>query len=577
MKWIIILLTAVLLPAGLYAQNITAAEYFIDEDAGFGNNTAIPITGSGNDQTIDFTVNLDGIEEGLHTLGIRAKDANGVWSLVTNRIFLVFNEVVPATVVAAEYFIDEDAGFGNNTAIEVGSAAAADTLNFQADLSGISPGVHTLYVRAQDSRGNWSLVTQRVFVVADDEEVSNIVALNYYYYDIAEATVVGEGQYTYQLPEPAPVVDTEFAATVDPLESGKNYLMYIWAVDDEGISSLVSTTQFTFTETIPINISALNVTDVSCAGDENGSVTIEASGGVGSLLYSSSADSANYSSSNTIEGLAPGEYTAYVRGNNNNYIESRTFTISGPEPLALSSPEVQGVDCASDANGSINISVSGGAGSGYAYRLGDADYQSTGTFDNLPAGTYTLTARDANECTISTDVTIPFDRTAPEAPTIRRSDESDEVRELSLIAENVAAGATLQWYRNDEAIAGATNTEVAITEAGNYYVIASNGGCASQASEAIAITSMAEAVASQIRFYPVPSQDEVTLEVPPGLLRGAVSLELISPSGQVLKSESFGRGISGETRLDISTLSRGTYFILLRSEEQVVRKRISKY
>ncbi|MEM9672107.1 MAG: hypothetical protein AAF992_05900, partial [Bacteroidota bacterium] len=89
MRWIFSLLLAWLGYFSLQAQNITQAEYYVDEDQGFGQNTEVQIAQSGNDVTLDFTVDLEGITQGIHTLGVRAKDNNGVWSLTTNRVFLV--------------------------------------------------------------------------------------------------------------------------------------------------------------------------------------------------------------------------------------------------------------------------------------------------------------------------------------------------------------------------------------------------------------------------------------------------------------------------------------------------------
>ena len=44
--------------------------------------------------------------------------------------------------------------------------------------------------------------------------------------------------------------------------------------------------------------------------------------------------------------------------------------------------------------------------SGYQYRLGTGAYQSSNVFPNVSAGTYTITIRDANQCTITKNITI---------------------------------------------------------------------------------------------------------------------------------------------------------------------------
>jgi len=63
------------------AANITALEYFIDTDPGFGLASSVTITSSQNISDFTFPANLTGVATGTHNLFIRAKDANGYWSL----------------------------------------------------------------------------------------------------------------------------------------------------------------------------------------------------------------------------------------------------------------------------------------------------------------------------------------------------------------------------------------------------------------------------------------------------------------------------------------------------------------
>ena len=62
-------------------SNITALEYFIDTDPGFALATAVPITPSQNISNFTFPANIATVTVGMHNLFIRAKDANGSWSL----------------------------------------------------------------------------------------------------------------------------------------------------------------------------------------------------------------------------------------------------------------------------------------------------------------------------------------------------------------------------------------------------------------------------------------------------------------------------------------------------------------
>ncbi|MEM9676229.1 MAG: T9SS type A sorting domain-containing protein, partial [Bacteroidota bacterium] len=481
------------------------------------------------------------------------------------------------TITAAEYFIDTDAGFGNNKSIEVSGANEADTLRFNADLTGLTPGIHALYVRVKNANNHWSIVTQRTFVVVDEIERSNVVALNYYYYDEAEETIVGENAYTYSILNPSTNVDITFPANVSALESGKNYLMYVWAVDADNESSLVSTVRLApFIIGSPIILDRVEVADIVCAGEDEGNATVFASGGEGTLLYSISSDSANYVSTNLFEGLAAGTYTAYVRDNVNTFVVEREFTITAPDELVLTEPIVQGVECPSDNTGSIEISASGGAGSGYQYSLNGNDFEESGVFRGLRADTYLITVRDANRCTKSLEVTVPSSNNALSAPTIRRSEESDFVDELSLIAENIPSGAEVQWYRNDTPISGATGLSVPITEAGSYYVEVSLGGC-SAVSEPIIITGLQDLIAQNLRIYPVPAHKMITAEVPLDLTTDEIKATLLSAQGQILEVKSLSSvRAHQQVSFDISQLPTGLYLLSLQGEGFQLQKRITK-
>jgi len=60
--------------------------------------------------------------------------------------------------------------------------------------------------------------------------------------------------------------------------------------------------------------------------------------------------------------------------------------------------------CATTADGSISVSASGSTG--FTYKLNSGAYQASGIFSGLTAGSYTVTAKDANGCTKSQTVTV---------------------------------------------------------------------------------------------------------------------------------------------------------------------------
>ena len=65
---------------------------------------------------------------------------------------------------------------------------------------------------------------------------------------------------------------------------------------------------------------------------------------------------------------------------------------------------------AGSSNGSIVASATGGTG--FTYSINNGAFQASGTFNNLAAGSYTVTAKNANGCSGSSSATIVTKTTA---------------------------------------------------------------------------------------------------------------------------------------------------------------------
>lgn len=166
MKRLIILFCVFMIYAAASAQNIVQAEYFVNDDPGYGNATDIPVS-PGTDVTLNFIANTAGLEKGVHTLFIRAKDDNGAWSTVVNRHFLLGNYPLDPllNIVQAEYFIDEDPGHGEGTAIFFDENEGVTEKSFVVNLDGVEVGTHMLYIRVLDENGHWSITYAEPFEV----------------------------------------------------------------------------------------------------------------------------------------------------------------------------------------------------------------------------------------------------------------------------------------------------------------------------------------------------------------------------------------------------------------------------
>ncbi|MBS1644106.1 MAG: T9SS type A sorting domain-containing protein, partial [Bacteroidetes bacterium] len=163
--------------------NITAAEYFIDTDPGIGMGTNISIS-AGQDITFAFSSSLTGISAGIHRLFVRTKDANGKWSLTQPQMFY-YEPVLShplANIVAAEYFIDTDPGIGAATSVSFTSGQDV-SFAFTGSLTGVSHGLHRLFVRTKDANGKWSHTQAQMFYFEPvlSHPLANIVAAEYFF------------------------------------------------------------------------------------------------------------------------------------------------------------------------------------------------------------------------------------------------------------------------------------------------------------------------------------------------------------------------------------------------------------
>ncbi|HRH02674.1 MAG TPA: PKD domain-containing protein, partial [Bacteroidia bacterium] len=151
-----------------------------------------------------------------------------------------------------------------------------------------------------------------------------------------------------------------------------------------------------------VNTSGATVTAISSnatCGASNGSIT--ATGVGGTTPYQYSLDGITYQASNVFTGLAAGAYTVTIKDANNCINTSVVVNIvntSGATITAISSNATCGV-----SNGSITATGVGGT-TPYQYSLDGITYQASNVFTGLTAGAYTVTIKDANNCTSSSVV-----------------------------------------------------------------------------------------------------------------------------------------------------------------------------
>lgn len=141
-------------------------------------------------------------------------------------------------------------------------------------------------------------------------------------------------------------------------------------------------------------------TNADC-GSNNGTVTATATGGTTPYQYSINGG-VTYQSGNFFTGLPAGQYVLMVKDANNCTNPAIINITSSPAPVVSAVPAA--ATCGS-SNGTITAFGSDGTPP-YQYSINGNIFQVSNVFTNLIPGAYTVTVKDANGCTATTNVTI---------------------------------------------------------------------------------------------------------------------------------------------------------------------------
>jgi hypothetical protein len=149
---------------------------------------------------------------------------------------------------------------------------------------------------------------------------------------------------------------------------------------------------------------SFNKVDITCAGLNNGSISAIATGGTGSFIYNLLPTSLS-NSTGTFNSLTPQTYTVIAVDAFGCSVSSVSVMIN-PTPLNWSPIITTGTTCSYLNNGTLNILATGGTSSIQYQLLPIGTTNTSGIFNSLAAGTYTIGATDANNCSISSLVSI---------------------------------------------------------------------------------------------------------------------------------------------------------------------------
>lgn len=133
---------------------VKAIEYFFDTDPGVGHATQMAAATTGDSLKMAFSIDTEGLEDGVHHIGIRTL-TDGTWSSTYYRQFLV-SSTVDNYITRVEYFWnDDDPGYGKAHTVDI-TPGEEVTVDFEADMTSLGKGPHRLGLRAQTGSQGWS-------------------------------------------------------------------------------------------------------------------------------------------------------------------------------------------------------------------------------------------------------------------------------------------------------------------------------------------------------------------------------------------------------------------------------------
>jgi len=361
-------------------------EATVSESGGTG-----PYTYSWNTTPMQTTPTAVNLSAGIYTVTVT--DANGCQGLATTNPEITqpdpLNIITSSTDVSCNGGSDGTIAatvFGGTAPYNYSWSAAAGNIS---SVNNLSAGTHTLTVT--DNNGCILAVTvviNQPLLLTSTINTSPVSCTGGFNGSVSVNASGGTPGYNY-LWTPGGYT----SSSVSGLIAG-TYNVTI--TDQNGCSTTNSVDVTEPTEQLTATFSK---TDVSCSEGNDGSATINVSGGTLSYTY---LWPGAISTTNTATGLAAGNYIVGIR-DANGCRNSVSISISQPTAIEINIAGITDVKCFGDSSGSASVGVSGGTPT-YIYNW--ALYGTSATADSLPVGTYTVSVTDSKGCVKDTTVII---------------------------------------------------------------------------------------------------------------------------------------------------------------------------
>ncbi|HAN19165.1 MAG: hypothetical protein A2X13_09815 [Bacteroidetes bacterium GWC2_33_15] len=358
---------------------------------------------------------------------------------------------------------------------------------------------------------------------------------------------------------------------------------YDFTITDDNACTYLDSVEIT--EPDILEITNESKTDVStCFGDTNGTITITASGGTGTLTYTLNPGAIQVNNTGVFTGLTAGTYTVDVDDINGcGPVTSNSITIEEPIQISIEETLTTNASCFSLSDGSVDITVSGGTiASDYNYNWSTANGSGlvNGNADQsgLSAGTYNLTVTDNNSCSETTSIII----NQPDEIVIDSTkiiDASSEMANDGSITIYVKGGAgTYNFTLNPGAVQ--TNQTGIFTGLlpGEYTIeVVDTDGCGPVTSDALTVSYTVGLdnvnFTDNIKVYPNPTSSKITVEIN-NIQTDGYTISIFDVTGMQVYSEKIKKEGLIKKEIDLSGYAKGIYSIQIIMQDRIMSQKI---
>jgi len=525
----------------------------VDINCNGANNGSVSITASNGTAPLQYSIDngttyqpgnaFSNLSPGSYNIVVQ--DANGCTVTATANI-----SEPTAVVISGTPVTDVNCNGANNGDITINANGGTGTLQYSIDngatyqasntFSNLSPGSYNIVV--QDANGCTTTatanITEPTAVVISGTPVTDVNCNGANNGDITINANGGTGTLQYSIDNGATYQSSNSFSTLSPGS-------YNIVVQDA--NGCTATTTARITEPTAVVISGAPVSDANCNGANNGSITINANGGTGTLQYSID-NGITYQIGNTFSSLSPGSYNIVVQDANGC---TATTTANITEPTALSYTSVVTDANCGNANGSVAINASGGT-SPIQYSIDNGStFQSGNNFTGLLAGSYQVQLQDANGCTYSGVVSIQ-NLAAPVINQVVYSGLTCNASNDGTINITASGGTGSLLYSIDNGVTFSTAFNFTNLSGGNYSLVVQDGaGC--------------QAVYAVVLIEPaVLSVNPVVSNTTCSLSNGSITLN--ANGGTSPYSYSINNGANFQTQNIFNLIAAGNYAVVITDD-----------